>query len=380
MKIFVCGDIVNSKKNKNIVDSKLNSIIQSCDHAICNLEAPLYDENQKATPKCGASIFQCDGSINELRDIGFDIYSLANNHIYDYGFDGLQKTISTIEKLECLHLGAGKNHNDAYRELILDNGDVSVAVIAAGENEFGCIADNKDIPGYAWILSNTIEDKIRDLRSKVDKIIIISHAGLEDVNFPLALWRDKYRRFIDLGADIVIGHHPHVPQGFETYKSKQIFYSLGNFFFDYNRKNKVTDDSYSLVLDIEKQRTINVSIVYHKSDNSTTSLSNSNDVSFDINYLNSLIENNYAKREIDICINKYDSIYRNYYRKAMNLPNKSCNVFDFVKHVAKLIFFKGRVKLYSDLLLLHNIKIDTHLYVVKAALESEIKNAQEDKK
>ncbi|MFA0712126.1 CapA family protein [Vibrio splendidus] len=376
MKIFACGDIVNSKPNKNIVDPKLKSIIKSCDHAICNLEAPLYDESQKAIPKCGASIYQCDDSINELRNIGFDIYSLANNHIYDYGYNGLKKTIKAIEEIECLHLGAGKDHKEAYRELVLDDGDVSVAFISAGENEFGCMGDKENIPGYAWILSNKIEDKVRDLKNRVDKVIIISHAGLEDVDVPLALWRDKYRRFIDIGADLVIGHHPHVPQGYETYKSRQIFYSLGNFFFDYDRKNKVTDDSYSLVLDINKQKMIDASIIYHKSVNFTTSLSNSENVSFNINDLNNLIQNSHDEKSTEICIKKYNSIYRNYYRKAMSLPSEKCSIFDLLKHLTKLMFFKEKLKFQSDLLFLHNIKIDTHVHVVKVALEDKFKNAK----
>lgn len=380
MRVFICGDIVNSNRKYRIIDEQLEKVIQSCDFAICNFEAPIYSDNQTPTNKAGASIFQCEDVLDVLGKSGFNIYSLANNHIFDYGEAGLIKTINEIESRGYTAIGAGRNMTEIYREHIVHESGLSVAIISAAENEFGCVGDKSDRPGYAWVLSHRFEDKIRELKRKVDKVIVISHAGLEDVDFPMEIWRDKYKRFIDIGADLIVGHHPHVPQGFEVYKNKKIFYSLGNFFFDYNRSNMVSDDSFSLVIEITKNNEIDVDIVYHRSNGELTELSSSDDVSFDMRKLNSLITDGYLERVNEICLEKYHQYYKNYYRKAMLLPKDNVKVIEWLKFYVKRFLFSDRMKFEADTMLLHNIQIDTHLYVVKKALTERLNNAKKNKK
>ena len=90
---------------------------------------------------------------------------------------------------------------------------------------------------------------------------MITHAGIEYTDFPLPEWRDRYKEFIDCGADAVIGGHPHVPQGWEMYNNKPIFYSLGNFYFDWDSNVSFWNNGLSVVLTINEQRQISFEII-----------------------------------------------------------------------------------------------------------------------
>ena len=226
LKLFACGDVVNLTSNNNFIDDKLVSIIQNCDISICNFEAPIETQGMEAINKAGPHVYQSKNSIKYLREVGFDIVSLANNHIYDYGQSALENTIDELNKYEIEQIGGGINFNSAYTTKIIDKNGVKIGVIAGCENEFGCLYEKKNRGGYAWLLHYIIEDNIRDLKQKVDSVVLIAHAGVEDIDFPIKEWREIYKRFCDIGVDVIIGHHPHVPQGYEKYKLTRMFLTV----------------------------------------------------------------------------------------------------------------------------------------------------------
>lgn len=242
IKIFACGDVVNTTENKNFVSGGLKKIIREADISVCNFEAPIKTDSQPI-PKAGPNIYQSRESIKYLKEAGFNLCSLANNHIYDFGREGLHSTIEEIKKFNLEYVGAGLDFESAYREKVFNIQGTKIGFLAACEAEFGCLTEDENRGGYAWLNHYLIEDKIRKLKKYVDIIILIAHAGVEEIDIPLPEWRGKYKRFCDLGVDILIGHHPHVPQGFEQYKKSLIFYSLGNFYFDTQSFKNKTDDS-----------------------------------------------------------------------------------------------------------------------------------------
>jgi len=367
IKIFACGDIVNSTANQKFVNYELIKVIEKADLSICNFEAPIKTGTQPIL-KAGPNIFQSKESIKYLKEAGFDVCSLANNHIYDFGEEGLRTTIEEIKNVNLEYVGAGLNFESAYQEKVFDIQNTRIGLIAGCEAEFGYLSENENRGGYAWLNHFLIEDKIRKLKTSVDIIILIAHAGAEEIDVPLPEWREKYKRFCDLGVDILIGHHPHVPQGFERYKNSLIFYSLGNFYFDTGSFENKEDDSYSLLIEIDNNKISDFEILYTKKINGSVKMFKKNEVNFSLDRLNELLipsfYNNYIK---NIVIELYRKRYVNYYQGAVCLIDNKNIILGIIKHLIKMLIFRNS-DTKKGLLLLHNIRIDSHRYVVQRAL------------
>jgi poly-gamma-glutamate synthesis protein (capsule biosynthesis protein) len=366
LKLFACGDIVNSKSKKDFCDENLKNIIKNSDISICNFEAPIYTKDIQPIPKAGPHVYQTKESVKYLKQNGFNIVSLANNHIYDYGQSALKNTINELDKNSIDYIGAGINFDTAYTAKIIEKNGIKIGLLAGCENEFGCLYEDQNRGGYAWIFHSLIEDNIRKLKQEADSVVLIVHAGVEEIDFPIKEWRDRYKRLCDVGVDVVIGHHPHVPQGYEKYNESQIFYSLGNFYFDTVGFENKSDDSYSVVLEFEKDGLKDFKIIYHKKIYGQICLLKSNEVSFSIDKLNSYLGNNYLKRNDEICLKLFNKYYYSYYEGALGKLVTNTTILKKIKYLIKLLTGR-RVK--NNILLLHNIKIDSHRFVVIRALE-----------
>lgn len=163
-KIFLCGDIVNKNANKDFVDKDLQQIINKCDISICNFEAPIKSINMQPIPKAGPHVFQAKESITFLKKAGFNILSLANNHIYDYGDVALSATIGEIRKNNLEYIGAGLSFDEAYNVKVIEKNGIKIGLISACEAEFGSFMEREKRGGYAWINHSIIETNIRKLK------------------------------------------------------------------------------------------------------------------------------------------------------------------------------------------------------------------------
>ena len=368
IKLFACGDVVNFTSNKSFVGDNLLNIIGGCDFAICNFEAPIKIESMNPIKKAGPHLYQSNESISFLKEAGFNITSLANNHIYDYGQNALSVTIEELRQNKIEFVGAGETFEEAYQVKILEKNDIRICLLAGCENEFGCLFEKQNRGGYAWIFDDQIEDNIREWKHKVDFIILIVHAGVENIQFPIKEWRDKYRRLCDIGVDVIIGHHPHVPQGYENYNNGLIFYSLGNFYFDTGSFENKSNDSYSVVLKLEKEEKIDFEIIYHKLVESQTRLVRKGDVSFNLENLNALLGDGYKQRNDEISLKLFNEYYNDYYKLALGKITSKFGTISMIKSFINKIFFPEKERKNRFLVLLHNIRIDTHRFVVQRAL------------
>lgn len=368
LKFFASGDLVNFKGKEDFIDGELIEVIQSADVAICNFEAPIKHNNMRPIKKAGPHVYQSGKSIQYLSKAGFNIVSLANNHIYDYGQEALENTLLELNKHGVDFIGGGKDFEDAYAPKIIDKNGIKIGFLAAAENEFGCLHEEQNRGGYAWLFHPLIEDNIRALKSEVDFVVLISHAGVENIEFPIKEWRDRYKRLCDVGIDVIIGHHPHVPQGFEKYNDSMIFYSLGNFYFDTAGFQDKSDDSYSVILEFNKDGSKDFEIIYHKKINHRVYRAEKLEVDFDLSFLNSLLEYDYMKRNDEISLKLFDQYYYSYYKSALGMMPKRMKLLNVVKWILKKIIFPSKNQDDRDLLLLHNIKIDSHRFIVQRAL------------
>ncbi len=228
--INFCGDFVSFSSCDMRVGDEIKSLLNKGNLNFVNVEAPLCDLGMRPIPKSGPSLCQPPEAASTVKALGFNVVSLANNHIFDYGEDIARSTASAFEGINILGLGTAE---DVYRVKIVECEGVRIGFIAACQREFGALdGDNERSYGYAWINDDRIDRAIIEARTHCDVLFVCPHAGVEEVEVPLPEWRKRYRSLIDLGADAVIASHPHIVQGYEDYRGKRIYYSLGNFFFD----------------------------------------------------------------------------------------------------------------------------------------------------
>lgn len=213
-----------SQQGADYLFDNVRTILSQADFTIGNLECPLSDRGEpfiqkdfvfRASPKCAKS----------LKEAGINIACLANNHILDYGPLALSDTISTLKEAGISYMGAGENLKEACTPLIFELKGLKIAFLAF---TYASTAKRKK-PGCCPCELKFIQEQIKFIRPNVDLVIVSIHHGVEYVDYPNRYIISLFRGTVDAGANLVLGHHPHVVQGLETYKDSLIAYSLGNF-------------------------------------------------------------------------------------------------------------------------------------------------------
>lgn len=212
-------------------------LFHSDDITVVNNECPITSRGVKVPKPYNFRMRPSYAKV--LPEAGIEIVNLANNHIFDYGEEGLFDTISYLDSLGVHHIGAGRNASEAREPVIMRLKGRRVAFLGyygGGEAPMA----RRHVPGVASRDLRVIRYDIQKLkeRDSVNFIVVSLHWGTEKATIPDSDQTDFARRIIDAGADAVIGHHPHVLQGIERYKNGVIAYSLGNFVFGGNSRNK----------------------------------------------------------------------------------------------------------------------------------------------
>lgn len=209
---------------------KIKNYLSAADLTFGNLEGPISDRGQN---QGSAYSFRADPrSLAGLRAAGFDALSLANNHIWDWGRAALEDTINILTAAGISPLGAGENRQAANAGKIWNIKGTKVGILAYTDLYPTTLSAEENSPGVSvWNRDQVLSD-IRRLREKSDIVAVSWHSGTEYENQPDANQKEIYRWLIAAGADLVVGHHPHVVQPLEEYGGGWIAYSLGNFVFD----------------------------------------------------------------------------------------------------------------------------------------------------
>jgi len=205
------------------------SVIRGADIAVANLESPLTvgGKAQKKKYTFSAPPSYIDGSVHA----GFDLFTLANNHILDFGVDGLNSTINTLRKARIPFCGAGMNYAEAVKPAIVTHNGIRFGFLAFSLTYPESFWATPGKAGTAYVEQPALKQIIRETKKSVDIIVVSFHWGGEYREHPKPYQVRYAHQAIDAGADIVIGHHPHTLQGLEIYRGKLIAYSLGNFIF-----------------------------------------------------------------------------------------------------------------------------------------------------
>ncbi len=233
------GDILLAGKAQALIEKSnaqapfagVAEVLKSADYAVGNLECPL---STRGAPMEKTYRFRADpGTAEALRAAGFDLVTLANNHAGDYGRAALLDTLAACERHGVQTVGAGRNLASARQPVFVHLGEPPLTIAILGVSNmfpkefYAGAARPGTNPAYRTLLA----EDVRAARAAADVVIVVAHFGVERAAGPEDRHRNLAYAAIDAGADLVIGHHPHVLQGLERRGRGLIAYSLGNFLF-----------------------------------------------------------------------------------------------------------------------------------------------------
>lgn len=238
IKILIAGDIVPTQSNydlfekgtvKELLGDKLETLWNKADLRIANLEAPIIDAGYPIS-KSGPNLSIPTRCIPGLKRLGITLFGLANNHIMDFGEEGLRKTFELLDRHDISYVGAGSSKEKAEKGTIIQEKGIRLGIYACSEHEFS--AAQKNAPGANAIGINTCL-RIHELKAKTDFLIVLFHGGKEHYPYPTPAQQERCHYFVDAGADLVVCQHSHCIGCEEEYLGGTVIYGQGNFIFDY---------------------------------------------------------------------------------------------------------------------------------------------------
>lgn len=225
--IVVAGDFVPREDVApyDPFSDDIKKLFHSSSYVIINLETPLTERGSPIL-KTGLNFRNDPKYAKILKDAGVDCVCLANNHMRDFGDEGVEDTIRYCKDAGLDVVGAGMNKTEAAMPLIKDINGQRVGFLNYCEREFSIASDTR-------AGSNLYDDvfayyDITKLKEEIDKVVVIYHGGLEYQHMPTLEMVKSFRFMIDVGADAIVAHHAHAYSGYETYNDRPIFYGLGN--------------------------------------------------------------------------------------------------------------------------------------------------------
>lgn len=244
------GDILLASSVENLMRrngfdypyAKALPYLQAPDLLVGNLENPITTGGVPAEDK--KYVFKGHPDlVPSLKEAGFDVVSLANNHTLDQGVEGLLDTIRHLDEAGIPNMGAGNNDTEAFAPVVLEANGFKVAYFGLSRVvPWVSWKADKNVAGVAETYdSRRAVAAIQQARVENDLIVVYAHWGEELSEVPRSIETTLAREYIDAGADLVVGAHPHVLQGIELYKGKWIAYSLGNFIFNMTKTEESRD-------------------------------------------------------------------------------------------------------------------------------------------
>lgn len=240
MKIIIGSDLAPTRNNCSLFKSgklltKIDKNFQNkwfdSDYRVFNLEIVLGDECMlKPIKKAGPNLLAKKECINGIRELKPNLVLLANNHIFDYGIEGLDSTINILSDNNIKYTGIIDNINATYHPYIFEKDGLRVGIFNVCENEFSSATLNNK--GTNSLIESKCYYEILSCKKELDRLIVIFHGGKEFYQYVSPNLRRICRGFIDFGADCVIVQHTHCIGCREKYKGKEILYGQGNFIFN----------------------------------------------------------------------------------------------------------------------------------------------------
>jgi poly-gamma-glutamate synthesis protein (capsule biosynthesis protein) len=237
MNILVLGDLMPTSNNEYLfcngdievlLGKELLDIFNEADFRIANIEGA-FTNTSRAIEKSGPNIKASLESIKGVKLMGIDCASLANNHILDYGEQGLDDTFDILNKNSIDFVGAGKNIEQAKKPYFFELNNKKIGIYSCAEYEFTIATENTG--GANYFDSLNVADEIRKLKEECDVVIVLYHGGKEYYRYPVPYVQKRCRKMADAGADFILCQHSHCIGTYENYNDCNILYGQGNFVF-----------------------------------------------------------------------------------------------------------------------------------------------------
>lgn len=237
--LFAVGDIMLSRHVYTITSGtgnydypflKTYQQIKSADISFANFEAPIFNQGLPVTE--GMSFKVEPKMTSGIKFSGFDILSLANNHFGNQGQAGMLYTTKYLKKSNINYCGGGKDDKEAYAPAYITRNNLKFAFLCYTDQRIDPRIAGPNKPGNAMMYFPKLKEGIALAKKNADIVIVSMHSGTEYTPDPYINQIKFAHSAINYGANIVIGHHPHVVEAIEIYKGRPILYSLGNFIFD----------------------------------------------------------------------------------------------------------------------------------------------------
>lgn len=232
---IVGGDVLLGDRGAKVIGKEgmdypfrsIRPLLRKSKIVLANLEGPIA---AKAEPQDRNYSYRGDPqAAPALFEAGINVVTLANNHLLDCGREGVLETLEITRSAGIATVGAGSDRKEAHLPALLQSGPWRIGVLGYYWNRR--TAATGRLPGSAMETDEDLARDIQALKPRVNRIVVTFHWGVPYERVPLEKDRIKAQYAIDCGADIVIGHHPHIVQEYEIYHHRPIFYSLGNFVF-----------------------------------------------------------------------------------------------------------------------------------------------------
>lgn len=260
MKVVIAGDYCEHARVSPLIENrlfgalfdKIAPVVKDSDYSFVNFEFPIVNNNCSPIEKYGPHLKGSAVSVDAIKYAGFNVCTLANNHILDQGENCCLKTKKLLEEAGIKTVGVGDSISSADDILYLEKSGEKLAVINCCEHEFSVATSisagaNPVNPISQYYI-------IQEARKNADFVLVVVHGGHEMCQFPSPRMKELYHFYIDVGADAVVNHHQHCYSGYEKYNEKLIVYGLGNFLFDWaGRQNQRWNEGYLVSIDFSNK-------------------------------------------------------------------------------------------------------------------------------
>ncbi|HLO42716.1 MAG TPA: CapA family protein [Leadbetterella sp.] len=255
MKIFLVGDLILDEPNPDLLFDDAREILKTADVLVGHVEVPHTNRGKDSHFDIPAPPANPE-HLEALKNAGFHGVTLAGNHFFDAGKEGVEDTINKLHSLRIKTTGAGMNLNEARKPAIFEKKGLKIGFLS-----YNCVGPreswaNEKKAGVAYIrvithyelnnanpggkpevftfaepvLLEKMQSDIENLKKEVDFVVVAFHKGLVHTPIEIAMYeRQIAKAAIEAGADAIVGHHAHILKGIEFYKGKPIFHGLGNF-------------------------------------------------------------------------------------------------------------------------------------------------------
>lgn len=264
MQLLIAGDVVPTQSNMDLFNraevntllgKKLLWIWNSADIRVFNLEAPLVDQ-EKPIKKCGPNLIVPTSAISGIKALHPSLITLANNHIFDQGEQGLKSTLELLNQQYLPFVGAGEDLKKASNTYVFQKNGLRIGIYSCAEHEFSIATENA--PGANPFDPLESLDHIQNLKAQCDFVIVLYHGGKEHYRYPSPYLQKVSRKMAEKGADLVICQHSHCIGCFEFFNKSTIVYGQGNFIFD---DSDIDCWRTSLLVKVEIENSLNIDYI-----------------------------------------------------------------------------------------------------------------------